>query len=620
MVKRTISMVMLGTVMGFSAENMDALLKAYQSESELSKITKSESAGFLDIYTREELEKMQVHTLMDVFKLFTIPNITRTSDNINLFTKPTFPIMPPFAIRLYVNDHDMTSSSFGSALMLWSDMPVEYIDHIEVYKSAASVEFGNEPGSVIIKLYTKRPEREEGGKVRLMADQRGSYETDAYYAHTSKDRLSYFFYIHKDDTHRKTYRNAGHDLNDDKRSHTFYMNLYKDEWRLEGGSYHKIKGNFLGLGRQYTPEDGEIDTKHAYLQLEKRFDNDLKLRIGYDHLDCYEKDVDASGIPAGSAGYVTNYSLQLHDDILSLIGEKSFTHTSGKLLLGAFYKYKGITAEGDFDGAHTAFDNVLHLSSLYLEESFYVDPETTLIASFKGDHYRFQKEVETKKEHILRAGIIRNIGHLQLKAFYTRTYYAVPMLYLYGPDDMPYKTNPKLKNPKPTLTSFGFRYKEGPHTLDARMSLITVKDKVLTAPDGTLFNKRQGWYHQYELKYAYMFDHDTRIKLDFYKGENSARIVMSPKFGGNLQLFGTFGKFDLYGEVNYRGNYTVYGVEVDPSYDCTAAVKYHITKDLSLGLRGENIFGTGFKQAYKGLSYPLPVFDRKFWINMEYLF
>ncbi|MCF6200950.1 MAG: TonB-dependent receptor plug domain-containing protein, partial [Hydrogenimonas sp.] len=182
-VKVSIALLLAGTTLSFAQENIESLLKAYKVESDLSKITKSEAAGFLDIYTREELEKMQAYTLMDVLKLFTIPNITRSSNNISQFTKPTFPVMPPFAIRLYVNDHDMTSSSFGSAMMLWSDVPIEFIDHIEVYKSASSVEFGNESGTVIIKLYTKNPEREEGGKVRVMADQRGSLNSDAYFAH-----------------------------------------------------------------------------------------------------------------------------------------------------------------------------------------------------------------------------------------------------------------------------------------------------------------------------------------------------------------------------------------------------------------------------------------------------
>jgi iron complex outermembrane receptor protein len=28
----------------------------------------------------------------------------------------------------------MSSSSFGSAFMVWGEMPIEYIDHIEVFK------------------------------------------------------------------------------------------------------------------------------------------------------------------------------------------------------------------------------------------------------------------------------------------------------------------------------------------------------------------------------------------------------------------------------------------------------------------------------------------------------
>ncbi len=615
-----ILLLLTGISTAFSAESMDELLRAFKTESELSKITKSESAGFLDIYTREELEKMQARTLMDILKLFTIPNISRSSDNINQFVKPTFPVMPPFAIRLYVNDHDMTSTSFGSALMLWSDMPVEYIDHIEVYKSASSVEFGNEPGSVIIKLYTKRPEREEGGKARLTADQRGSYSADTYYAHTTMDGFSYFLYANIDNVKRKKYQNRGHDLDSDRHAQNFYLNIFKNGWRLEGGSYRKVKGNFLGLGRAYTPNGGEIENHHNYIQLERSFENGATLRIGYDHLDCYEKGSDDSGIPAGAAGYVTDYNLQLHDNIASVIGEKTFEHPNGKLLVGGFYKYKGFKADGTFDAVATSFDNALHLYSLYLEESYSIGPTATLIASFKGDIYRFEKEIDSKKEHILRAGIIKNIGPVQLKAFYTKTYYAVPFLYLYGPDNTPYKVNPKLKNPEPALSSLGIRYKSDRQTLDARMSLITVKNKVLHKRDGTLYNKPKGWYHQYEVRYEYRFSESSRLKADIYMGENASGLVMSPKYGAHLQLFNTFGKFDIYNQIGYRSNYDFFGVDVKPTYDYTASLKYHVTRDLSVGFRGDNIFGTGYKQSYSRLPYAVSVFDRKFWINLEYLF
>jgi hypothetical protein len=99
---------------------MNELLSTYKSESELSQITKSESAGFVDTFSREDLEKMQARTLMDILKLFTIPSVSRSSNNVAFFTKPVNLFMPHSAIRLYINDHDMAASSYGSDAMMWS--------------------------------------------------------------------------------------------------------------------------------------------------------------------------------------------------------------------------------------------------------------------------------------------------------------------------------------------------------------------------------------------------------------------------------------------------------------------------------------------------------------------
>jgi len=52
----------------FSDENIEMLPKQYRSESELSKVTEKESAGLVNIFTRDDLEKMQAHTLLDVHK------------------------------------------------------------------------------------------------------------------------------------------------------------------------------------------------------------------------------------------------------------------------------------------------------------------------------------------------------------------------------------------------------------------------------------------------------------------------------------------------------------------------------------------------------------------------
>jgi preprotein translocase subunit SecA len=59
---------------------------------------------------------------------------------------------------------------------------------------------------------------------------------------------------------------------------------------------------------------------------------------------------------------------------------------------------------------------------------------------------------------------------------------------------------------------------------------------------------------------------------------------------------------------------------MDNSYEYSASIKYHYNKDLSFGFKGDNIFNSGYEQAYRGLSYSIPVTEQKFWINVEYLF
>jgi iron complex outermembrane receptor protein len=77
---------------------------------------------------------MQVKTLQDILKIIPGFTLSKTSNNLTSISKPTLPNIDLTALRLYINDHDMSSSSFGSAFMVWGEMPIEYIDHIEVFK------------------------------------------------------------------------------------------------------------------------------------------------------------------------------------------------------------------------------------------------------------------------------------------------------------------------------------------------------------------------------------------------------------------------------------------------------------------------------------------------------
>jgi iron complex outermembrane receptor protein len=110
------------------------------------------------------------------------------------------------------------------------------------------------------------------------------------------------------------------------------------------------------------------------------------------------------------------------------------------------------------------------------------------------------------------------------------------------------------------------------------------------------------------------------VLFDFYTGKNSKNLVVSPQYVSFLRLFNKQGKFDIYNELIYKSSYSAMQLDMGASFDYTFALKYHKTKDLSFGLRGENIFHDSFEQVYKFYNQAIPVNDQKFWINMEYLF
>ncbi len=617
-------------------ETLEQLLDIYKKESDLSNITKKESAGFLDIYTRDDLEKMQAHNLHDVLKTLSSLYLTRSNINLVQLTKPTQLRMPMSTVRLYINDHDMSSTSFGSAFLVWGEMPIEYIDHIEVYKATSSVEFGNENATLIFRLYTKSASRDEGGKVRLLFDNYGSSDLNAYYAEVIDRDVSYFVYAQHDNINRKvyhtTYNSKVYDYESDKDGFNLYANLKYKEWLFEAGNYNKRNDTFIGLSSSLnkTPSGGEIDSRHTYVHITKKFDSNMKLQLAYDDIVYDGTYIDENGIyiTTESLPEVVDYAkLRCHDKIFSSILEKKFFMENNSLLLGGFYKNKYFKHEGTYSSATyfntTNYSNYLNLYSVYMEDSYDLDYDTRLIFSLKGDFFRYQKKVADQDEYILRVGALRNIERFQLKLFYTDTYVPLAFQELYNEENTPYATNPDLKYPSVRIVSASVRYKDEHFRSEFIIATNRLSDGVVYDPTYVYGYKNISEtvrFYRYEWKNLYTFNVNNRLHCDVFTSRNSQEMEYSPKYGVNVRSFNAFGKFDLYNELEYRSSYTsLYGNYVGASFDYTAAVKYHAGKDLMIGLRAENIFNDAYKVDYAG-AYPIAVTDQKFWINLEYLF
>ncbi len=445
-------------------EDLSGLLQLYKKEADLSHITKRESAGNLTLFTRDDLEKMQVHSLIDILRIVPGFYIYRGANGLTLMEPPTLSSVPVTAIRLYINDHDMTSSSFGSAMLIWGHMPIEYIDHIEVYKTSSSIDFGNETGILVIRLYTKEPSRDSGSKVRLLADQKASYDLNLYNSDVLQNDFSYFVFANGNDYKKEPYHNyydgEKYTFRDDRQGYSLYANLQYKKSKLEVGKLHKKNDSFLGIGMHKTPTGGDLHADHFYAHFTQQFDYDVQMQLAYDKLGYERSYIDPNGIsisnPTSQSGrsIVNDYDILFKDEIYTAILEKKIHLDRHSMTFGAFYKYKKMEQRGRYDALSIPNEvNGFDLYSIYGEERYDFDRSTRFTFMAKGDFYRYKKVVDSADELVARVGVTKDIDRFRLKLFYTDTYLPNSFYSLYNPSNVPFAANPHLKHAQVKMSS-----------------------------------------------------------------------------------------------------------------------------------------------------------------------
>ena len=615
------------------AEDLDTLLTGYKKESDFSKITKRDTAGLLDLYTRDDLEHMQARNLLDILK--TIPGVylSRSTNNLTVLATPSIRQISLSYARLYINDHDVTSTSFGSAFLVWGELPIEYIDHIEVYKATSSMEFGNENAALIIRLYTKNAQHDSGSKIKLLADNMGSLNADIYTTDTLENGISYFAYGNIDNINRTVYHNEYNNHTYDFKSNKDGYNLYGDiQYKtldVQVGAYSKRSDSFIGPGIYKTPTGGELDATHRYIHITNNFTNNIKLQLSYDALSYNRTYEDPNGIRVANTPILNKYCIVFDDEIYSAIIEKTIQTQNNKLLLGGFYKSKSFQANGHYRDTNltyshsNSFSNRLNLYSLYAEDTYNIDETMHIIASVKGDFYRYEKEVDAQNEYLARIGGIKTFKNIKIKLFYSQGYIPLEFYKIYNPENIPYKTNPHLKTTQTEVYSSTIEYKQKNSVLSFDFARVTSKNLIYydrTTSNGWQNNNDTIWKNLFQLNYTYNFDLNNKIVTNFVYGNNETHYINSPSYEAVIRSFNKYKKFQFYNELIYQTSYTLYNVYVDASYDFTSAIKYQYTDDLTFGFKGENIFNKGYENSYRGLAFSIPVNDQKFWLSLEYSF
>ncbi len=604
---------------------LDDLLNEYEESESLYKKSKQESAGYLLVYSREDLEKMQAFSLRDVLKTIRMYNMQLTSVGVPRLQKAGQgkSALPP--IKLYIDDFEITTVAQGNALDMYGEMDIYFVDHIEIYQGGSSIAFGNSPGSMVIRLYSKSPSRENSSSAQLSVDSKSSFDMRAVSAGTMGE-YEYLLYADGSNTNYDKYEKNNQELSRDaKRYQAHFKILKKDDFEVVVDAITSTRDIFSGMGPAPTGDDG--DRSYGYINAIKYFEGDIKLSVAASQEVKKFFNSDAVGIKQPNTTLLANdIDIHINSNTYKITLDKKIVQGKHDFLIGAqfqqnklnFKTYKGVNVTPDIGPTK------LDIYMLYLEELYNINENNLLAFSAKLDHYRdsFSKN---STEYALRLGYIALLTESwKSKIFAIRRYVYPNMLETTFAPPV-YSPNPELDASYIDMLTGELEYNDGEHSVVFGYAYKIIEDGITFSKTQKQYinNQKRINFNRFYLRGEHRFNYDNKVIIEYYKAYKD--FYASPDSGVLIQSFNTIGDFDIYNELVYRNGYAInYGagdVNIDDGYDYTLSIGYAINKAMKIKAKGENLLDKASKTLIdsQGLVQ-VPAIERRAIITMEYTF
>jgi len=614
------------------SQTIGALLSSLRSKDDLSNYTKEESAGFISVFTREDLDRMKINSFGELLeKIPFLKNKLDAFGTTDPFYQP-LQINSPSMVRLFINDREIVTPIFGSGLRFFGQSDIAYIDHIEVYHGIPSYKIAIEPSVVIIKIYTKTPSRENVKLLGSSLNQKGSSNT-YWYTSDELENFSYFSYINYTNLNKKEYYNQNSTLSRDKNFFHLFSQVKSGNSTLD---LQILKGklrNFTGLSLEITPIDNDVrydffSTSYVYKQDEL----DLKFVLNYNYFKNILKERSTSplgfidGVPYNSI--YTKMKEHLLD--LKLIKEIKFSNIS--LLFGISnrlkrFDFKDYKLNG-IDFSDSIKYNQENISSIFSETRYKLNEKNSLIASLSAQYYNESSDIKGKAIYGARLGHIYKDGDFMQKTFATYgSFFPANAILLVNE-----LTYGGIYNLEPE-TAYGVYSKLIWNKNDLKYSILfgrTFSRKGIFRDENGLKNfSDTNIFDSISLEYSYKFLNEGRIDINFWAVAADYGLNFEDRYsndyGASFSLYRKFGKLDTYNSLDYT-----YGRDKNPDgWNYSFTLNYEYSKDLTLYIKGINVLDKALSSDYIGynpLNNKLTVIDdvqnvdREFWVGMEYKF
>lgn len=595
------------------AENLDNLLEEYKISSDLSNKTMDEKVGHLTVYTQQQLKQMQYNKLSDVLKELPLLNLNNNIYGVKNISIAGFNSPISTSTRIFINDHEVSSVHTLSPFLVWDSLPLDFINHIEIYTGDSSFSLGNEPGTTFVRVYTKSPSKENGNQLTLSSSTNNEKYFGVSHSEVLENKWAFLVYAGNqiaDDT--KMSKNGL--LHNDSNRKYVYSTIQKDNAKIDLAYAELYKDNYIGLSRDAMPDDGNIKSKDYFISYSNTYlrDDSLKTVFSIDINERHYFEENAEGILLTPVINLTHsiptyYNENLRFEKYDAYVSKSFTQKSNEVILASSIKHKRyiLNDRTTFsmnnqtlleDKPFSDFDTET-LYSFMIEDKYKINDNLHLIGDAKFDKYQRNAGLDNSVENLYKLGLIyMPTDNLGFKLFASQSYMSPTFYYV----DMAAPDVDNLESQKINYYSLENAYTYNSNRFDLILTNIVVDDMIYINPlnpNGFRNSSKEVEGNSVMFKYTYNIDLKNQFMFNVYN-LNSDQVESNSSTGGTIKYMGSYDQIDYFTSLVYKEGYTFSNFKVDDGYDVNVGTTYNYSKNLSFSLKGENLLNKSIKSLY----------------------
>jgi len=613
-------------------ENIDNLLKKIEINCDLSEKTKIANGGVSFIFTRSDLERMQVNTLKDIIE--SLPMIEYKESSYGLPDPFTYGDNKAFvsnSLRVFINNQEIATGMYGSGFMLLGDINLDFVDHIEVYFQNPSYEYTTESTLILIKLYTKTAQKDNGSKIKASYNMYNSKGISLYSANQLLNGWNYFDYFSYNQNKREKHYVDNVEVSRDHPTFHALASIYNEHNHFLFQAISQNRDAFLDTSIDNTPTNSWIKSKFIHLGYDGNYDNFYILSdFDYKLTDTYFTD-DVE--PKEEYDYLYPIASQISTIDAKLFNiELKYKHITdtNTLITGIKYRYKWFRYD-------ELYRNGVELPSTG-------NTNQTVFSVFLENQYALENN-SIVNLGLMKAKVINNsslqeddLFNYRIAHTYTNNYFIFRTIYAHTEFSIdPYLVNStgffikddKVKVIKNNSFQENIIFKKDSNKLNFLFTYSVFKNYLI--PDLNdrylLYNATSKIYcYDYYLSWEKIYHEIDKLVMSSEYLEYKAPIIDTyKKFKYLIRNINTINKYDIFNELIFT-----YTNDKDKYYYLyNMGIKYHYSKDFIISLKGENLFNKSYKQDYlkanpETLEFEVPTsispIDRNIILSMEYYF